>query len=297
VRTTRDVIRYLNVPILGTVPDADDEEVEIECIERAVRDVPHSMVTEAFRAIRTNMQFSAPAERMRSVVVTSPKPEDGKTTVACNLAASLASSGRRVLLIDANFRRPAIYRFFEGVPPEGLSNILVATGRLTDHVVKTNLGNLDVLGSGPTPPNPAERLGSKFMRDLLEEAMAHYDQLIIDAPPVLLASDASVLAQAVDGVILVLRARENSRGVAQRAVSLLNHVSAHLFGVVLNAAQIRRGGYFREQLRTFYDYQPDEALETDSRSEALPPSSEEHAPQIETPQDASSPPEEDGKEP
>jgi succinoglycan biosynthesis transport protein ExoP len=283
VRTPRDVVRYLNIPILGTIPDADDEEVEIERIEMAVREVPHSMVAEAFRAVRTALQFSAPVERMRTTVITSPRPEDGKTTVACNLASSLAISGRRVLLIDANFRRPKLHQLFSNLPSEGLSNILVGAGRLENLVTKTDLGNLDVLGSGPTPPNPAERLGSPLMRELLEEAASRYDQIIIDAPPVLLASDTPVLATKVDGAILVLRARENSRGVGQRAISMLNHVNAHLFGAVLNAAQVRRGGYFREQLRTFYDYQSEEALERKETGKALPGGTEDTQPKIEAP--------------
>jgi succinoglycan biosynthesis transport protein ExoP len=287
VRTPRDVVRHLNIPILGTIPDADDEEVEIERIETAVREVPHSMVAEAFRAVRTALQFSAPVERMRTTVVTSPRPEDGKTTVACNLAASLAIGGRRVLLIDANFRRPRLHQLFANVPTEGLSNILVGAGRLENLATKTDLGNLDVLGSGPTPPNPAERLGGPLMRELLEEAASTYDQIIIDAPPVLLASDTPVLATKVDGAILVLRARENSRGVGQRAISMLNHVNAHLFGAVLNAAQVRRGGYFREQLRTFYEYQSEEALEREGTGKALPGATEDTQPKIEPPDERS----------
>ncbi len=269
VRTARDVVRHLGVPILGTVPDADDEEVHIDRIETVVQELPRSMVAEAFRAIRTALQFSAPAERQRTLVVTSPHPEDGKTTVACNLAGSLAQGGRRVLAVDANFRRPALHRIYGLDNQAGLSNILIGAGRVEDYVRKTNLGNLDVLVSGPTPPNPAEQLSSAMMRQFLDEAVRRYDHVVLDAPPALLASDAAALGTMVDGTVLVLRAKANSRGVAQRALSLLHHVSAHVFGVVLNAAQAQRGGYFREQLRTFYDYQAEEDEESGSRR-ALP---------------------------
>jgi len=271
VRTANDVVRYLNLPILGTVPEADDEEVQIERIETAVCELPHSMIAEAFRTIRTSLQFSAPAERLRTIVVTSPRPEDGKTTVACNLAACLALGGRRILLVDANFRRPAVRRVFGVQNPEGLSNILIGARRLENMTAKTQLSNLDVLVSGSAPPNPAEQLGSPMMRQLIDAATREYDQVIIDAPPVLLASDASVLATLVDGVILVLRAKGNSRGVAQRAISVLLHVNAHMFGAVLNAAQVQRGGYFREQLRTFYEYQTEESLADQRSGTALPP--------------------------
>ncbi len=258
VKTPQDVTRHLEAAVLGAIPDVDDEEVEIERVESAVRDMPHSMVAEAFRTVRSNLQFSAPADRMRSLLVTSPKPEDGRTAIAANLAASLANGGRRVLLIDANLRRPALHNLYPSARGAGLTNVLIGEAQLSDCIRRTDLPNLDIVGSGPVPPNPAELLSSDLCRKLVAEAVGQYDHVVFDSPPVLLASDASVLATLVDGTILVVRARENSRGVAQRAISLLGHVNAHLFGVVLNVARVQRGGYFREQLRTFYDYQPDE---------------------------------------
>jgi capsular exopolysaccharide synthesis family protein len=253
---------------LGTVPHSDDEEVNIDRVETAVRDAPQSMIAEAFRVMRTNLQFSAPQDRQRTLLITSPRPDDGKTTVACNLAAALALAGRRVLLVDANLRRPALHTVFDKVGPVGLSNCLVGETELDKVVAKTGLVNLDVVGSGPTPPNPAELLNGALARRFLDQALARYDQIIIDTPPVLLASDAAVLASMVDGVILVFRAKDNSRGQAQRAVNLLDRVNAYLFGGVLNGAQVRRGGYFREQLRMFYEYQEEEAR--NGRAPALP---------------------------
>lgn len=260
VRTSQDIVRYLDVAMLGAIPDTDDEEVVIDRVETAVRDHPHSLVAEAFRGVRANLQFAAPAERQRSIVVTSPRADDGKTTVACNLAMSVAQGGRRVLLVDANFRRPALHRVFEVVMAKGLSNILIGDGDLAAYAVKTNVPLLEVLGAGPIPPNPVDLLGSSQCRAFLQDAVSRYDQVILDTPPVLLASDGVVLATAVDGVILVVRAKRDSRGVARRACTLLADVNAHLFGAVLNAAQITRGGYFREQLRAYYDYRPDDGL-------------------------------------
>ncbi len=258
LRTPQDFVRHLRIPVLGVVPHVDDEEVDIDRIETAVTDAPQSMYAEVIRTIRTNLQFTATAERQRSIVITSPRPEDGKTSIACNLATMIAQGGRRVLLVDANFRRPAIHRIFKPRSVEGLSNILVGTGKLEDLASRTSNDNLHVLTCGPVPPNPAELMGSSQMVDFIADATGKYDQVIFDAPPVLLASDASVLSTHADGVILVCRAKANTRGVGSRACGLLARVNAHIFGGILNAAEIRRGGYFREQLRTFYDYHLDD---------------------------------------
>jgi len=257
LRTPQDVLRHLRLPLLGVLPDADDEEMHIDRLETASQDAPRSMFAEMFRGIRTNLHFASPADRQRSIVITSPRPEDGKTTVACNLAMVLAAGGRRILLVDANFRRPSIHRVFPGDGTKGLCNILVGEGRLAELATRTRLPNLDVLTCGPLPPNPAELLESRQMAEFIREATESYDQVILDAPPLLVASDACILAGKTDGVILVCRARVNSRGIAARACGLLRHVGAHIFGAILNAAQVRRGGYFREQLRTFYEYHPE----------------------------------------
>ena len=255
VRTAQDVVRHVGVAMLGTVPDADDEETAIERVETALRDSPRSMMAEAFRVIRTNLHFSSPADAQRTILVTSPGPEDGKTTVACNLAVAMAQGGRRVLLVDANLRKPQLHRLFEKVSPVGLSNALIGASSLSDIATPSGLPGLDIVGSGPTPPNPAELLGGEPFRAFLREAAARYDHIIVDSAPILLANDAAVLATVVDGVILTIRANQNSKGVARRACAILADVRAHLFGAVLNAARVTRGGYYREQLRTFYEYQ------------------------------------------
>lgn len=254
IRTPRDIMRFLNLPVLGTVADLDDEEVVIERIETVMTEHPDSMTAESFRTIRTNLSFSAPAEQQRTVLVTSPQPEDGKTAIAVNLATATAQTGKRVLLIDANFRRPALHAIYDGDRGRGLSHVLIGQAGLDDVVRKTALPNLDVVFTGPIPPNPAEQVGSPQMRSFLQEALQRYDQVFIDAPPVLLVSDALVLATIVDGVVLVCRAQSGSRGVAIRARDLLERIQARIFGVVLNGAVVRRGGYYREQLRNYYDY-------------------------------------------
>jgi len=270
VRTVRDISRHLEVTVLGAIPDVDDEEVRIEHVERAVADAPRSMIAEAFRGVRTNLQLNFPAERHKSVLITSPHPEDGKTTVACNLAIAIAHSGERVLLIDANFRRPGLHKVFPEVKKLGLSNVLNGEIGLESCVESANTGALYVLGAGPVPPNPAELLGGEGWQKLLAKVCASYDQVLVDTAPVLLASDPLTLSTSVGGVILVIRARRNARGTARRAHDVLTGIGAHVCGAVLNAAQVARGGYFRQQLRSFYDYQADVEMPPPAGSTSLP---------------------------
>ncbi len=251
VRTPRDVSP---ISVLGMIPTSDDDEIEIDRPETACVDAPHSIFAEAFRNLRANLFFSAPAEQQGVLLITSPSGGNGKTTVATNLAISIALSGRRVLLIDANFRRAALPRIFSNMTEDGLSNILIGQGRLADLVTTTSVPGLDVLSAGPIPPNPAELLGGSYLRDLVVDARSQYDQVIIDGPPVLLVSDAMVLAGAVDGVLLVCQYRVTSRGALQRARTQLDAMNARLFGAVMNEVQTRAGGYFRKVYREFYEY-------------------------------------------
>jgi len=261
VRTPVDVARFCRLSVLGCIPQLEDEEAEeVEVIEEAVRKAPHSLVAEAFRRTRTNLQFSGPAESQRSLLITSPGPGDGKTAVAINLATTLAHGGLRVLLIDCNFRRPAIRQAFANTRAEGLSNILIGQGGLADFVTRTDLPTLDVLSSGPMPPTPAELLGSPRMRELIQEATSRYERVILDGPPTLLISDASVLALEVDGVILVARADANTRGALRRAREQLENINARVVGAVLNGVKTRAGGYFRQQYREFYDYTSEQTI-------------------------------------
>ncbi|MBN1344556.1 MAG: polysaccharide biosynthesis tyrosine autokinase [Phycisphaerae bacterium] len=271
LKTPRDVIRHAGLPLLGTVPVLDDEEAAVEDIETAARVAPHSLVAECFRQIRANLLFSAPMEQQRTLLITSASSEEGKTCVAINLGVTLAQGGRRILLIDTNFRRPSLHRAFGMLNHRGLSNLLVGQGDLKPFISHTDLPNLDVLPAGPCPPNPAELLSSSYLREGLAAATEEYDQVILDGPPVLLVSDAIVLAALADGVILVCRAR-TSRGMVQRAKAQLGLVNSRLVGAVLNAVETTRGGYFRKYYRAFYDYQEQEGQEEGRTEgyEALP---------------------------
>jgi len=268
VRTPRDVSRHVDLPILGLIPAAEDDEVEIDQIELATVKHGNSIVAEAFRNLRTSLFFAAPPERQQIIVVTSPSPEEGKTVIACNLASVIAKSRQRVLLIDGNFRRPMIRNFFPEAKPEGLSNVLIGHCRLEEVIVPTSVPGLDVMSAGPTPPNPAELLVGEHLPRLIEATRNLYEKIIVDGPPALLVSDAMVLAGAVDGLILVCRSRKTSRGAVLRARTQLESIGALILGAVLNAVQTTRGGYFRKQYRDYYDY----SLEgEESQPQQLPP--------------------------
>ncbi len=254
VRTPVDIVRHAAMPVLGMVPELDDEEVHVDDVEMVTRRAPRSMIAECFRRTRTNLMFSCPPDRQRTVLITSAQPEEGKTAVAVNLAVVHAQAGRKVLLVDCNFRRPALNKAFPQMKKQGLSNLLIGQCELKDLVNNTEIPTLDVIGSGPTPPNPAELLGSSYFRAFLAEAASQYDQVLLDGPPALLVSDGIVAAAAVDGVVIVTRAGETSRGALKRLRDTLDRVGVHVLGVVLNAAETQVGGYFKEMYRSYYDY-------------------------------------------
>jgi capsular exopolysaccharide synthesis family protein len=260
VRTPIDVARYGRLSVLGCVPQLDDEQADLDTIELATRRAPHSLVAEAFRQVRANLVFSGPSEAQRVLLITSPGPGNGKTATAINLAVTLAQSGQKVLLVDCNFRRPAIRNAFAGTRAEGLSNLLIGQAKLEQLITRTEIPNLDVLSSGPMPPTPAELLGSTYMRDMIAQAKAHYDRVIFDGPPILLISDSLVLSIQVDGVIVVARAVDNTKGGLRRARDQLEKINARVLGAVLNGIQARAGGYYKQQYRDFYDYASDETI-------------------------------------
>lgn len=258
LRTPLDVTRYGRLSVLGSVPLLDEEETELESIELATRRAPQSLVAEAFRQIRAHLTFSGPLETQRVLLITSPRPEEGKTAIAINLAVACAQINQRVLLIDGNFRRPRLRGAFSNTRAEGLSNVLVGQARLEQVVSKTELPNLDVLSSGPMPPNPAELLGSVHLHNLLEAAKKTYDRILIDGPPCLLISDALMIATQVDATVMVARAGTGTKGALRRAREQFQRINARVIGAILNGVQARPGGYFREQYREYYDYTSEE---------------------------------------
>jgi len=264
VRTPSDVARFLRIPLLGIIPDASEDR-QVRGIElcHAVRKAPYSIISESYRQCRTNIRLSGPAESSRVLLVSSPTAGDGKTSVAVNLATSFVAADRKVLLIDANFRRPSLHSLFPKVESVsardrfdfGLSSVLTHQCAAKEAVRSSGVEGLDIIDCGPLPASPAELLGSARMEELLAEHRGNYDYVIIDGPPVLLVSDAKVLAGLVDATILVFNAAATSRGAAQRTIRQLREVDARIIGCVLFAARAIKGGYFHEQYRSYRRYQ------------------------------------------
>jgi len=256
VQTPRDVQHHLRVPLLGTIPLYEQEEgVAKISVEKVAMTHPHALISESYRKLRTNLFFIAPPSEFKTILITSSAADCGKTTTAVNLSIALAAEGRHVLLVDANFRRPAFNRLFpaEG-QGRGLSNILVGQATVADAIRPSGIEGLDLIDCGPLPPNPADLLNSKRMCDFLENQKQHYDFVILDGPPSLLVTDANIIAGQVDGIIAVINAEHATRGMAQRMIRELKGCKMRRFGVVLNAVKSRKGGYFEKASQNYYDY-------------------------------------------
>lgn len=205
---------------------------------------PQSPIAEAYRTLRTNIQYAGVNKEIKSLMVTSAGPEEGKTTTIANLAVAVAQTDKKVLLIDGDLRKPNIHRSFQVSNRVGLTNLLIRQAQL-DYVIQKMPGiELYLLTSGPVPPNPAELLGSQRMKELLEELKAQYDMVLIDTPPLLAVTDAQLLASYVDGVLLVLGSGKVLRDHAKKAKALLDHVGANVVGAVLNKKQMDSESYY-----------------------------------------------------
>ena len=253
VKTSDDIARRMDLPVLGMIPHADDLEDDIRDVRLTFMTNPNSLLGESFRQLRTCLRFSGSADRRRSLLVSSPMPEDGRTTVAVNLGAAMARDGMKVLVIDANFRQPSIRKLFPQASDAGLSNVLSGQSAWQD-VVCLAEPNLAVISSGSLPPNPAELLGSPAMRRLIAELGEQFDQVIFDGAPALIVSDSPILATAVDATMLVIRAGVNTHDVVQRARETFRHVGPNLIGVTLNGVRSVADGYLRRSYNAFYEY-------------------------------------------
>lgn len=253
IKAPSDVARKVELPMLGMIPHLDDVEEDIPDLRLAFMTNPDTIVSEAFRQIRTTLMFSGPIDQRRSLLVTSPMPEDGRTSVSLNVGHAMANGGRSVLVIDANFRQPVIRKLFPMCPDGGLSSCLSEQANWQDLTYEVE-PNLHVMAAGPVPPNPAELLGSDKMRQLLTEFQGQFDQIIFDGAPCLVVSDSAVLSTVVDGVVLTVRAGVSTYGIVQRTRDMLSKLGTHIFGVVLNGVRVTAGGYLRKNYETFYEY-------------------------------------------
>lgn len=195
---------------------------------------PKSPISEGYRMLRTNIEFSAINDKLQIIMVTSSKPGEGKSTTCANMAVTFAQANKRVLVIDADLRKPAQHHIFTLSNNKGLTTALLGQKELKDVIQHTNTDNLSVLAAGPTPPNPSELLSSKRMGELLEKIRETYDVIIIDTPSIMSVTDAQIVATQSDGVVLVIDSGKVKKEVALKAKASLEHVQANIVGVVLN---------------------------------------------------------------
>ncbi|MRX73008.1 polysaccharide biosynthesis tyrosine autokinase [Bacillus lacus] len=205
---------------------------------------PKSPIAEQYKNIRTNIQFSQVDKELRSLIVTSSGPGEGKSTTAANLAVVFAQQGKRVLLIDADLRKPTVHYTFRLENHQGLTNVLTRQLSLLDAVSTSMQDNLYILPSGPIPPNPSELLGSKNMTSLIEAAKEEYDVLIFDTPPVLAVTDTQILSSMADGVVLVVSSGRTEIESAMKAKEQLQNVNAKILGTVLNNKKQKESQYY-----------------------------------------------------
>jgi capsular exopolysaccharide synthesis family protein len=222
-----------------------------EAVELVAQSRPHSQMAESYRALRTSLLLTNLGAPPKVIIVTSALPQEGKTTTSMNTALVLAQKGVRVLLIDADLRRPSIHKILGMGPRSGLSNVLTGSATLQQTITRSSiLPNLYILPAGTPPPNPAELLASTNMRDVLEELRGQYDHIVVDTPPTLSVTDAVVLSPRADAIVLVIRSGQTTKQALRRSRDILTQVNAKVSGVLLNAVDLTSPDYYY-----YYEYQ------------------------------------------
>jgi len=242
LHSSEEISTIMSLPVLGVVPSMSSRE-NVSLRGRKTFLESKSQWAEAYRTIRTAVFFGAPKDEAKTILVTSPTPADGKTTLTSNMAIAMAQAGQRVLILDADFRKPMQHRIFKlNHEDQGLSSVLAGAAKLEDAIQQTEVKGLDMLACGPEVPNPAEILNSDAFAKLLELLSSKYDRIVIDSPPVMPVTDSQILAAICDITLLVLRAEKSTRKNSLQAKHGLLSVGAHILGVVVNDVS-RKGRY------------------------------------------------------
>ena len=262
VRTSADGEMLLSIPVLGVIPrlrripsesQAEDRDSGLPLL---VALDPLDPAAEAYRNLRMNLMFMSTEDKpIRTLLFSSPGPNEGKSTTSINFAVMLAQQGERVLLVDADIRRPALHRAMDVLREPGLTDLLIGDAEIREAVRPDVLPNLDVLPSGPFPANPSELLNSKKMQGLLRDFEGTYNHIILDSPPILAVTDSAILGTHTDGLVLVLRSGETEQRAAERAVDQVRRVGVRVFGAVLNevASSTVEESYY---MQYYYSYHP-----------------------------------------
>ncbi|KOR76605.1 CpsD/CapB family tyrosine-protein kinase [Paenibacillus solani] len=195
---------------------------------------PKSPISEVYRILRTKIHFSSKDQELKTLMITSTQTGEGKTTTISNLAVTYAQEGKRVLLIDADMRRPSLHRVFSVPNHQGLSTLLNGQTSVQDSVQETIVSNLSLLPSGPVPANPAELMDSVVMRELLEQLKPEYDVILLDTPSVLSVSDSVIVSALCDGVVMIVASGKVRKDHLKKAKEQLDHVNARMVGIVIN---------------------------------------------------------------
>ncbi|MBO7435665.1 polysaccharide biosynthesis tyrosine autokinase [bacterium] len=243
LKTPDDVERFLHMPVLGTVPKMAKSN-NVQDLERIVEFYPKSIITESYQSIRTNILFSSP-KPIKVMVITSSAMSEGKTTTAANIAEVMAAAGDKVLLIDADMRRPRVHKIFGEDNDGGLSAYLVGMKNVDELTRKTTMPNLNIINSGHTPPVPVELLNSPRLGELVKWARDNYDRVIIDAPPYMVVTDSAIIAQHTDAALLVANGDRTPREQVKNCLAQLKKINVNVLGIILNNVDISRGGYYR----------------------------------------------------
>ncbi len=247
-----DVTSQIGYPVLGVIAKHDTEKNLPITHEQ-----PRSPVSEAFRALRTNIQYASVDKPVKTILVTSPSPAEGKSTIAVNLGIVLAQNDRKVLVIDADLRRPKVHSLLKLVNTDGLSDLFVSNGvPIESHFKETCTQGLYALLTGKLPPNPSELLGSEKMRQILAEAEQYLDLVVIDSPPVMAVTDPAVMAPIVDGVVMVVKPGISQMAVIKQSVEMLQRGGVIILGFVLNEVDFRgsRNYYYKGYYYASKDY-------------------------------------------
>jgi capsular exopolysaccharide synthesis family protein len=241
VNAPEDARRLLGVPVLGYIPNIDKVDQRLLTAEKT-----GGSVLESYRVLRSNVRFAAVGEPLQSIMVTSTAPGEGKSLTATNLAIAMALDGKRVALVDADLRRPTVHEKFGLRNTPGLTNVLVGAMSLDKAMQTTDIENLQILTSGPLPPNPAELLNSRAMEQVQEMLKERFDIIVLDSPPCLSVADAQVMAATVDGLIYVVQLGSTRKSALKHGSELLRQAHARVLGIVYNKVQVdgRRGDYY-----------------------------------------------------
>ncbi len=267
-RSTEDIRRRLGLQIMGIIPLVKQDAKEAIIIEEGEEQPAPSLFTwhrraskeaEAYRGVRTALYFSTHGQGRKVIQVTSPNKGDGKSTLAANLAVSIAQSGKSCLLVDADLRRPQVGKLFNVKRPVGFASVLGGLSEPNEVIVPTVIPNLSIIPAGPTPPNPAELLTGMRLHEVLEWLRERYDYVIVDSPPLLAVTDPGVVGPQVDGVVMALRPTKRSRVEAKRAKEILDNLGINVFGVVVNAIDqsSQQAGYGYYGYYGYYRYYND----------------------------------------